>query len=60
MYLLVLLRTVRIETGTRCRTNAFVNIYWIGAANGLFGARAAAHNRLRWHFSLMYTGGANS
>lgn len=45
---------------TRCRTNAFVNIYWIAAANGLFRARAAAHSRLRWHFSLMYTGGGGA
>lgn len=33
-------------------TNVFVNTDWIYAANGLFRARAATRNRLRWHFSL--------
>lgn len=49
--------TARTETGD---TKAFVNTYYICAANGLFGARVAARTGLRWPFSLTYTRGAIS
>lgn len=47
--------TARTETGD---TKAFVNTYYICAANGLFGAHAAARTGLRRPFSLTYTRGA--
>lgn len=51
------------ETGREDRdgdTNAFVNTNRIGEDNGLFRARAAARNGLRWHFSPMSTRGATA